>query len=96
MFEWIVASGADLRSILVAVGGSIAGAIVGAIIKGVFDRRLQKRLEKLVDEARSDRKAAIRGREDALRERESALGELINVRLKTVRPGEIWKICNGQ
>ncbi len=76
VFEWIVASGADLRSILVAVGGSIAGAIVGAIIKGVFDRRLQKRLEKLVDEARSDRKAAIRGREDALRERESALGEL--------------------
>jgi len=76
VLEWLQLLGGDIRSIVVAIIGSVAGAVVGAIIKGAFDRRLQKRLENLVEEARAERKAAVQGREDALRDREAALLQL--------------------
>src|SRR5215467_595109 len=76
VLEWLQLLGGDIRSIVVAIIGSVAGAVVGAIIKGAFDRRLQKRLENLVEEARAERKAAVQGRENALRDREAALLQL--------------------
>jgi cellulose biosynthesis protein BcsQ len=73
---WFQALGADVKSVVVAIIGSVAGAIVGAIIKGIFDRRLHRKLENLVEEASSERRAAMLEREDALQEREAALLQL--------------------
>jgi cellulose biosynthesis protein BcsQ len=74
--EWVRLLDADVWSVVVTIVGSILGALIGAVIKGFFDHRVIKRFEKLVEEAQSERRAAIRGREDALRERETALGQL--------------------
>jgi hypothetical protein len=76
MLRWVASLGGDLRSILVAILGSVAGAIVGGIIKWLFDRALIKELRRDREEARKDRQAAIEGRENAVRDREQALVDL--------------------
>ncbi len=83
MFEWFQSLSNDIKSILIALVGSVAGAVVGAVIKWAFDRKLIKALKNELDDAkgdrefaRRDRQAAIEGRENALREREVAIREL--------------------
>jgi cellulose biosynthesis protein BcsQ len=76
MLEWIQSFSSDLKSILLAVAGSIAGAIFGGIIKWLFDRAMIRELKQQREDARRDRQAAIEGRESALSERERALLDL--------------------
>lgn len=76
MLEWLHSLGGDLRSLFVAIFGSIAGAIVGGVIKWLFDRAMIKELKQQREDARQDRQAAILGRENALKEREKALVDL--------------------
>ena len=76
MFGWYQSLSSDLKSVLVAIAGSVTGAIVGGFVKWLFDRKMIKELKQQREDAREERKAAVAGRESALRERETALVEL--------------------
>jgi cellulose biosynthesis protein BcsQ len=76
MWEWFQSLSSDLRSVVVAVMGSVIGAIAGGLIKWVFDRKLIAELRQQREDAQAERKAAVEGREAALREREKALVDL--------------------
>ncbi len=74
--DWFLSLSSDLKSVVVAIVGSVAGAIAGGAIKWLFDRKLIKELRQQREDARAERKAAVDGREAALWEREQALLQL--------------------
>lgn len=76
VFSWFESLSSDLKSVIVAVVGSIAGAVVGGLLKWWLDRRLIYDLRQALKDAQAERKAAVDGREAALREREQALLDL--------------------
>jgi cellulose biosynthesis protein BcsQ len=83
MFAWFQSLGSDMKSVLIAIAGSVVGAVVGAGIKWFVDRKLIKVLKSELDDAkhdrehaRRDREAAMEGRENALRDREVAVREM--------------------
>jgi len=76
VYQWFLSLDPEARSLVVACLSSAVGAVVGALIKGFFSRNEIESLKELLEETKSERRAAIEGREKALQERESALRQL--------------------